>query len=312
MQAYHKTKEETGGEKLPQIVGLTASFGIGNATTNVEGAYMNIVNICGNLDVTKISTVTKHVDEMLKHSPVPVEETVDLKPRESDNFVASMNSCMEDIENKIKGIAKRNGWEAVLKGLQYVPGDRKLQAYRQRIVILKQVAEEHIKPQDDNIKDKILLISLAELLCVCSNALELYDLADIKEVQTFLQEESMDLPNEFLNKLLQMDPSCPVSRNKNLQNLEKVLLEYLVAKGPSSRCIIFVRTRALARLLADSLNSCSSSVHHLNAAVFTGTSTAKESGVKAQRRQEKLLQDFLEGEVKVLVATTVAEEGLDI
>ncbi|XP_005104367.1 antiviral innate immune response receptor RIG-I [Aplysia californica] len=73
MQAYHKTKEETGGEKLPQIVGLTASFGIGNATTNVEGAYMNIVNICGNLDVTKISTVTKHVDEMLKHSPVPVE-----------------------------------------------------------------------------------------------------------------------------------------------------------------------------------------------------------------------------------------------
>ncbi|XP_005090198.1 probable ATP-dependent RNA helicase DHX58 [Aplysia californica] len=309
MQAYHKTRMENGGEKMPQILGLTASLGVGNAQT-IDGAYENIVKVCGNLDVRKISTVSKHVSELQKHTPVPTEENVNLQRRGLDNFVENMNSYMTKIEKRIKRLAEGLSCGGVHEELNMLPPDKKLQAYRQRIVLVRQ-AVETCKPQEDRIKDKGLLISLTRRLEVCSEALDLYDLADTQEVQKFLLKKIMDVPDENLRELPEMDPAS-ASPNKNLQNLEKVLQEHLVEKSQSSRCIIFVSTRALAKALTGWMNRLNPSVRHLKAAVFSGTSASKDKDGTSKIEQNLLLKSFREGEVNVLVATTVAEEGLDI
>ena len=45
-----------------QIVGLSATLGIGGSTTE-EGALKHMVRICANLDVTEISKVKVHQEE---------------------------------------------------------------------------------------------------------------------------------------------------------------------------------------------------------------------------------------------------------
>lgn len=49
--------------KFSQIVGLTASLGIGNAQNALE-AVEHFIKICANLDITVLSYVRENVDEL--------------------------------------------------------------------------------------------------------------------------------------------------------------------------------------------------------------------------------------------------------
>ena len=72
--------------------------------------------------------------------------------------------------------------------------------------------------------------------------------------------------------LLCTDGLCP-KENTNLSSVKAVLKKYLVEKdsnGQTSRCIIFVTTRILAKALTSFINT-DSSLSHLNAAVYTGS-----------------------------------------
>ena len=48
-------------------------MGVGKTTSEMNGAVSNIIKICGNLDVCKISTVKDNIQELRKHTPVPAE-----------------------------------------------------------------------------------------------------------------------------------------------------------------------------------------------------------------------------------------------
>ncbi|CAG5134493.1 unnamed protein product, partial [Candidula unifasciata] len=104
-----------------------------------------------------------------------------------------------------------------------------------------------------------------------------------------------------------------VERNPNLQILADTLTEYLVNRGESSRGVIFVRTKALAQALSSWLNRCENEdLRDLNARPFTGSNTSELLGGTSQARQECIIQLFRSGFVRVIVATSVAEEGIDI
>jgi len=58
-RAQAAKKEET----LPQIIGLTASLGVGKARNNVD-AQNHILQLCANLDCSVLSTVQQHIKEL--------------------------------------------------------------------------------------------------------------------------------------------------------------------------------------------------------------------------------------------------------
>ena len=57
---------------LFQIVGLTASLGVGKATRDYD-AQDHILHLCANLDAPIISTVERNLDELKEIVPVPEE-----------------------------------------------------------------------------------------------------------------------------------------------------------------------------------------------------------------------------------------------
>ena len=89
--------------------------------------------------------------------------------------------------------------------------------------------------------------------------------------------------------------------------MEKIVQESITT-SPDSRILVFTQYRNSAKLLADTLNK----LKGIKASRFVGQ--ASKSGDKgfSQKKQLEIMQQFRDGELNCLVATSVGEEGLDV
>ena len=101
------------------------------------------------------------------------------------------------------------------------------------------------------------------------------------------------------NRLDEMHPK--------LGALKDVVAQQL-ARKPDSRIIVFTNYRDTAEVVKNTLNT----MRDIRAEKFVGQ--AKRDGQKglSQREQVQLVTEFVSGTYNVIVATSVAEEGLDI
>lgn len=91
-------------------------------------------------------------------------------------------------------------------------------------------------------------------------------------------------------------------------NLVKELVEKQITDAPQSRVIVFTNYRDTAELVANSLKE----IPGIKPVRFVGqASKYKDTGL-TQKQQVDIIQKFKDGEYNTLVATSVAEEGLDI
>lgn len=78
-------------------------------------------------------------------------------------------------------------------------------------------------------------------------------------------------------------------------------------KNQNNKTIIFTQFRDTANIISRNLNK----LKGINSKVFVGQ--AKKEGVGlSQKDQKKIIDEFKSGEINILVATSIAEEGLDI
>ncbi len=100
--------------------------------------------------------------------------------------------------------------------------------------------------------------------------------------------------------------SCKVNHPK-LQKLKEFVSEEL-KENPDSRIIVFSNFRDTAELLSKELEK----MEGVSVSKFIGQARrANEKGM-GQKQQIEILDRFREGEINVLVSTSVGEEGLDI
>jgi ERCC4-related helicase len=105
-----------------------------------------------------------------------------------------------------------------------------------------------------------------------------------------------------LSALKEMDIVHP-----KLEVVKKIVSEQLI-NNPESRVIVFTNYRDTSELVAEMLKE----VPNINPVRFVGqASKYKDSGL-TQKQQVEILDMFKSGEYNTLVATSVAEEGLDI
>ena len=79
------------------------------------------------------------------------------------------------------------------------------------------------------------------------------------------------------------------------------------SKNEKTKIIVFTQFRETARIIVKNLND----ITGINAKGFVGQ--AKKSGTGlSQKEQKKIIEDFSAGEINILVATSIGEEGLDI
>jgi Fanconi anemia group M protein len=120
-----------------------------------------------------------------------------------------------------------------------------------------------------------------------------------KAARNLVSDDHIKAAAELLNRLDEIHPK--------LEALKGVVQQQLALK-PDSRVIVFTNYRDTAEIVRNTLNT----LRDVRAEKFVGQ--AKKDGLKglSQKEQVKLVLDFVNGTYNVLVATSVAEEGLDI
>lgn len=159
---------------------------------------------------------------------------------------------------------------------------------------------------------------LAEALKV-EHALELLETQGISQTSTYLekiQEESQTSKTKAVKNLVidhnfnsaakqALELAAKDDENPKMHKMQE-LLEFELQNNPDTKIILFTQFRDSADQIEKLLTTLKIKNH-----IFVGQ--AKKNGLGfSQKEQKVILNQFRDGEFNVLIATSVAEEGLDI
>jgi Fanconi anemia group M protein len=122
-----------------------------------------------------------------------------------------------------------------------------------------------------------------------------------KAVQNIVKNKEFNQAHIKLNEL----NSKKIEHPKLLE--AKSLIEEAIQQNPKNKTIIFSQYRDTVIKIAEELNS----IENINAKIFVGQAKKQGSGL-SQKEQQEIMNEFREGTINVICATSIAEEGLDI
>ncbi|MBU4138626.1 MAG: DEAD/DEAH box helicase, partial [Euryarchaeota archaeon] len=159
---------------------------------------------------------------------------------------------------------------------------------------------------------------LAEIFKV-SHAIEIAETQGVSALEKYferLQNEALSKSGSKAAKRLMDDLNmrqavhhlAGCDGNNPKLGIVKELVEKQVAAAPHSRVIVFTNYRDTAELVTSALKE----VPGVKPVRFVGQASKYKDAGLTQKQQVEILHKFREGEYNTLVATSVAEEGLDI
>uniref|UniRef100_A0A665TMC8 RNA helicase n=1 Tax=Echeneis naucrates TaxID=173247 RepID=A0A665TMC8_ECHNA len=291
---------------LPQILGLTASPGVGGAS-KLEKAVDHILQICANLDASKIMT-----GNLGAYKKEPRKKTLNVEDRKADPFGDVIKKIMNAIHTHAElnpncelGSQNYEQWVVQKKVKAATDEDHKVR-----------VCAEHLHLYNEGL-NLCNTIRMRDAFNFLNNSHE----EEIKKKTSPDGEQAVQITatERFLfnlfkenKKELQMLAENPDYENDSLSKLQsKILHEFSTRE--EARGIIFTKTRrsaiALSQWIQENLKFADIGV---KASYVIGG--GDQSNVKPMTAAERndVLNKFRNGEINLLVATTVAEEGLDI
>ncbi|NXO04937.1 IFIH1 protein, partial [Rhinopomastus cyanomelas] len=299
----------------PQILGLTASPGVGGATSYSK-AEEHILKICANLDASRIMTVEEHISQLKNQVKEPCKKTVIADDKRSDPFRERITEIMTDIQNYCQLHPKSEFGTQPYE--QWVIREEKRAAKEEKHK--ERVCAEHLKKYNDalQINDTIRMVDAYN---------HLNNFYKEEKTKKTVRSDDGDEPvvskqdetDEFLiglfhskKKQLKELARKPEYENEKLVKLRNTLMEEFT-KTEEPRGIIFTKTRqsafALFQWIKDNpkFEEVGIKAHYL-----IGAGNNSETKRMTQNEQREVIDKFRSGNVNLLIATTVAEEGLDI
>ncbi|MHA1718772.1 MAG: helicase-related protein [Promethearchaeota archaeon] len=123
-----------------------------------------------------------------------------------------------------------------------------------------------------------------------------------KRVKRLLNSKYVQGAQNIL-KVIKKSPKIPVLQE---------ILKNEFKENPNAKIIIFTQYREMAKFLIEELNLISTTEYPIHAKRFVGQATRINDRGLNQKEQKNMIQDFSTNQFNVLIATSVAEEGLDI
>ncbi|MDO9097154.1 MAG: DEAD/DEAH box helicase [Candidatus Methanoperedens sp.] len=279
----------------PLVLGITASPG-----SNTE----KIQEVCANLHIKSVEMRTDSdpdvrpyiFDKELEWRYVPI-------PIEIKGLKQLMDKILSDRLDKLRELGFITPYQKRLSKREMLELQAKLQSQLRSF-------------PDQKIYQGISL--LAEVFKV-SHAIELSETQGVSALSKYferLENEARSKSGSKAAKRLMDDLSmrqavhhlAGCDGNNPKLNIVKDLVAKQVLEAPQSRVIVFTNYRDTAELVANALKE----VPGIKPVRFVGqASRYKDTGL-TQKQQVEIIQKFKDGEYNTLVATSVAEEGLDI
>uniref|UniRef100_A0A915MJS8 RNA helicase n=1 Tax=Meloidogyne javanica TaxID=6303 RepID=A0A915MJS8_MELJA len=263
MKTYHEMKL-TGSykDRLPQIIGMTASLGIGGSVSkNLDEAVRYTLEICANMDAQWISCIRKYQDSLRSFMPIVSEEVKFVQQASDCGFLWALTTQIEKIKNFMNEIPEANQKEVSLPLNDSNSRDPLVQGFEACFIKTTSTLSDQSRAR---------LMFCVEQLLIFYNAIIWLKLFGVKVSFNYIQKNEVD---KLICKF-----AIESKINVELNNWINSLQEIVNKKG------------------MDKQNSQAS----------------REEGGQNARMQKAKLDDFSKGEIKILCATTVAEEGIDI
>jgi len=271
----------------PLVLGLTASPG---------NRLEDIIEVCENLGIYNIEFRSERDPEVKKYIFKKDVQVIRVDvPRE----VLMARRLLLDV---LKSIFKS------LKSLNVLDTDDPSKiSVRQLVELLDKISSEGNDPQRPKI---MMLLGLSLRLY---HALEILDRHGPGFAARYLRESLFKRGGKG-SALMVNDQRVLLAynliKNKRSPKVEKVveILNNAINVEGIPKAIVFVEYRDVASFLEKAINE---NVPNARAKLFVGQGYRKGVGM-SQREQLEIIERFRRGEYNVLIATSVAEEGLDI
>ena len=273
----------------PLILALTASPG------SDEEKVMQVVT---NLRIERVEWRTEEDEEVQRYIPGVKVSWVRLQIPEQYQLIRT--EIRRAIESRLR--------ELYAAGLLRVPMDS---VNRKVLVQLMARLRAEI---DSGVKGANMhYMSLLSSILSLYHALELIESQHVHSLREYLKEVMQsDLRSHRMlarspdfQRIARMAEYCSVDHTK-VDALCAIIDAHLREK-PDDRVIVFANIRHTAEVLVERLNERGHS-----ARLFVGKAEGKEGPRMTQEEQMRTLREFREGRFRVLVATSIGEEGLDI
>lgn len=278
--------------KSPRIIGLTASPG---------GEFSRVKEITNNLFIKKVESRTES-DEDVKPYVKPIEiESVRLKiPDEYKSAILILEQLLKERIDKLKelGLLDRGVSKKALLQMRKDLSDqlsseeeRKKKGYLFTALITQVQA--------------VILIHALELLqtqgafAVAKYIDRIKYRKNTKSVRLLMEEEAWERFEKELESIINVD-------HPKYIKLVQIIREQL-QKKEDSRILVFAQYRDTIEHLVSKLKGVGFDVEK-----FVGQADRAESTGMRQYEQQEVIESFREGSFRILVSSSVGEEGLDI
>ncbi|XP_051043489.1 antiviral innate immune response receptor RIG-I isoform X2 [Phodopus roborovskii] len=307
-------------DPLPQVIGLTASVGVGDAKT-VDEAMLHICKLCAALDVSVIATVKDNVEELEQVVYKPQKIFRKVESRTTNTFKSIISQLMRETEKLAKNVSEELGNLFQIQNREF--GTQK---YEQWIVAVHKACMVFQMPdkEEESRICRVLFLYTSHLRKY-NDALIISEDAQMKDALNYLKaffrnvreaafdETEKGLTRNFEEKLeelekVSMDPS---NENPKLRDLYLILQEEYHLK-PETKTILFVKTRALVDALKKWIEE-NPALSFLKPGILTGRGKTNQATGMTLPAQKYALEAFrASGDNNILIATSVADEGIDI
>ncbi|HEY9205226.1 MAG TPA: DEAD/DEAH box helicase [Candidatus Methanoperedens sp.] len=281
--------------KEPLVLGITASPG-----SDPE----KIQEVCTNLRISAVEVRTESDPDV---RPYVFDKDIEWKyvpiPVEIKGLKQLMDKVLSDRLNKLRELGIISPYQTRLSKREMLDLQGKMQSQLRSF-------------PDQKIYQGVSL--LAEIFKV-SHAIEIAETQGVSALSRYferLENEARSKSGskaarrlmEDLNMRQAIHHLSGCDGNNPKLGLVKELVEKQIIENPQSRVIVFTNYRDTAELVSESLKEVSG----IKPVRFVGqASKYKDTGL-TQKQQVEIIQKFKDGEYNTLVATSVAEEGLDI
>ncbi|CAK5085166.1 unnamed protein product [Meloidogyne enterolobii] len=244
-----------------------------------------------------------------------------------DPFLDCVEGVMYKIENEMKQPLQKLAELCKLRKEEIeFPFHSNISRYQTIVGNLKKCAQ---RVQDSEMR--FLLVRSIDHLSHYFHAILINDLLPRSYAFSYLQEKMndykkntgdnsspIDLINQRLlevySKLYECVKTEQLEKKEILKELYSILREQFKSDR-DSRCLIFVATRNCASKLADHLKKVPELpifYNKENVGYMVSSNQTLTAGGQSTQEQQQMIRDFDTGKVKVLVVTSVAEEGVNI
>ncbi|GLB35495.1 putative dicer dimerisation domain containing protein [Lyophyllum shimeji] len=284
----------------PKVFGMTAS-----PIWNPKDAIGSLTTLESNMD-SKVVGVRTHVEELDEHSPKPVEiiKEYPFPPEEYDCPVSSLWKCLQVFDKTIWAELEIP-WTSL--EMRYYSTLNNLGPYAASLFLHIELGQHLSRIHDSYLNNLLALDYTMEM--------ELPSQIEVKSPPSDfweIRQVHVDFGAYFASPLSTYQTPIPVPLTwctPKVQTVVDILLAYYT---PDFQGIVFVEQRQTATCLAMILSAIAELEGSIRCGALMGQGVNSDGVAKLTPGGHKTaVESFRKGDINLLIATSVAEEGLD-